>query len=345
MQVKKYLILKKYLVIDNTLKKCYRFGTTFQEENMDRGPLYNTADYTPSFSGHQTFPLRYGWLKKVYDQVIDKKGENVKSIFTEDSAIATFGVGKNMVQSMRFWAERTQILQQDNHVLSLSKCAEIMFNEKTGDPWMENLSSVWIIHWNLVSCPDTTTFFYIFNNHIRPDFDKDSMCKKIIELVEHRDWKIPSMATIKKDVDCFLQLYCPRNDSRSQEEQLLSLLSELHLITMGADGKYYLVRGQKNGLTIEVFCYALSQFWHKYAPNNNTLSIETLTNEPGSPGRVFLLFEEDVAQYMYQVNTVIPHIEFSESAGLRQLSKPNDLQLSEDLSINILKQIYRTPSL
>ena len=33
---------------------------------MTRGPLYE-PDYKPQFSGHETFPLRYGWLKKAFD--------------------------------------------------------------------------------------------------------------------------------------------------------------------------------------------------------------------------------------------------------------------------------------
>ena len=37
---------------------------------MLRGPLYH-GDYSPQLSGHETFPLRYGWLKKAFDAVQD----------------------------------------------------------------------------------------------------------------------------------------------------------------------------------------------------------------------------------------------------------------------------------
>ena len=33
-----------------------------------RGQLYE-PEYRPRLSGHETFPLRYGWLKKAYDAV------------------------------------------------------------------------------------------------------------------------------------------------------------------------------------------------------------------------------------------------------------------------------------
>ena len=35
---------------------------------MLRGPLYEDG-YRPQLSGHETFPLRYGWLKKAHDAV------------------------------------------------------------------------------------------------------------------------------------------------------------------------------------------------------------------------------------------------------------------------------------
>ena len=35
---------------------------------MARGPLFQDT-YRPQFSGHETFPPRYGWLKKAFDAV------------------------------------------------------------------------------------------------------------------------------------------------------------------------------------------------------------------------------------------------------------------------------------
>jgi len=65
--------------------------------------------YVPHFSGHETFPLRQTWLKKVFDQKID--GNRIKkSVFTDEGAIARFGVGKNMVASMRHWALATSLI-------------------------------------------------------------------------------------------------------------------------------------------------------------------------------------------------------------------------------------------
>ena len=79
---------------------------------MLRGPL-SEKDYRPSFSGHETFPLRYGWLKKAYDVIINEDHLNNKTIFTDEMAVSRFGVGKNMVSSIYHWCLMTGIIEED----------------------------------------------------------------------------------------------------------------------------------------------------------------------------------------------------------------------------------------
>ena len=79
---------------------------------MARGQLYQ-QDYKPQFSGHETFPLRYGWLKKCFDRVAETEQviENKSLCWGEDS-IARYGVGKNMVSSMRHWSTVCGIIEE-----------------------------------------------------------------------------------------------------------------------------------------------------------------------------------------------------------------------------------------
>ena len=83
---------------------------------MARGPLYQT-EYKPLFSGHETFPLRYGWLKKAFDAVVEFPNEdgNKRKVFLADDAIARFGVGKNMVASMRHWATFADVISDSQY--------------------------------------------------------------------------------------------------------------------------------------------------------------------------------------------------------------------------------------
>jgi hypothetical protein len=60
------------------------------------------------FSGHETFACRYAWLPKAAQQVTLNPYILTPSL--EDEAMVQLGVGKNMVRSVRFWAEAFGIL-------------------------------------------------------------------------------------------------------------------------------------------------------------------------------------------------------------------------------------------
>ena len=72
----------------------------------------NTSHPTPSdkisasFSGHETFPFRYTWLKKGVDAVRENR-----TIFADDSATIILGVGKNMVRSIHHWCQGAGLIE------------------------------------------------------------------------------------------------------------------------------------------------------------------------------------------------------------------------------------------
>src|SRR5688572_30304298 len=96
------------------------------------------------FAGHETFPLRYGWLKKAYDAVVNEEdtGDTPGSIFNDDKSIAIFGVGRNMVLSMKHWSIATGVLiAQDikgerNSRISTGPVGRLLFGEGR-DPYLE----------------------------------------------------------------------------------------------------------------------------------------------------------------------------------------------------------------
>ena len=78
---------------------------------MLRSPIYQD-DYRPQLSGHETFPIRYGWLKKAFDRVWETEDQrDNREVFSGSDAIARFGVGKNMVSSMRHWAKAAGMIK------------------------------------------------------------------------------------------------------------------------------------------------------------------------------------------------------------------------------------------
>ena len=311
---------------------------------MGRGPLYEEG-YKPQLSGHETFPLRYGWLKKAFDAVRETEGdENNLSVFSADDAIARFGVGKNMVASMRHWAIASGVIEEvsGERRIRCTKTGDLLFGVGSLDPYMENPATSWYIHWRLCGQDEKTTWFWAFNHFSALMFERDELARGVEKLADERGWTRSSLATIRRDVSCFVRTYVAQPVSRqaSYEDALESPLTELGLIkAVGRRDGFRFVRGPKPSLGAGVFSYAVTDFWSLFSRTTNTLSFEALSHEPGSPGRVFLLAENDLVDLLGRIETVTEGIyRWSETAGLKQLIRERELTTEETL--NLLKVNY-----
>ena len=311
-------------------------------QGMNRGPLYDEA-YRPQLSGHETFPLRYGWLKKAVDavRIAEVEKENL-SVFRADDAIARFGVGKNMVASIRHWAIATGMVEEESGCPKVTPLGQQLFDNGRLDPYMENPSTSWLIHWQLCSRPaKKTTWYWAFNHYPALSFDRDGLVRSIVDLVRECQWPRASQATIKNDVACFIRTYLPRVPSgrANHEEALESPLTELGLIRSG-DNHHGLrfSRGRKTSLGAGVFCYAVSEFWRAHS-EARTLSFEALSHEPGGPGRVFQLDENDLIDRFSDIeDTSNGLFTWSETAGLKQLVRNFEFKNTD--AITFIKSDY-----
>lgn len=298
---------------------------------MPRGPLY--ADhYKPQFSGHETFPLRYGWLKKAYDAIAesDLSADN-KSVFLGEDAIARFGVGKNMVASMRHWASTVGVIEDDPKTAKIlpADLGHLIFgygNVEGLDPFLENPATLWTIHWCLCARPTKTTWFWVFNHYPSDLFDRQHITDGLGRLASDQAWSHTSAATIKRDVECFVRTYVakPAATNTSPEDTLESPLAELGLIRpVGKRDGFRLARGSKPSLGAGVFLFALIDFWRRsnYAGLNH-LPFDAIAHSPGSPGRVFLLDENDLAGRLMDIETYSKNVlSWSETSGIKGVIK------------------------
>lgn len=303
---------------------------------MARGPLY-LDDYRPQFSGHETFPLRYGWLKKAYDALTAAgfDAEN-KSTFLGDDAIAYFGVGKNMVASMRHWANAAGVVTetQGSNIIQVTPLGKKLFGPRGVDPYLEHPSSLWLLHWQLAARPEKTTWFWAFNHFPALTFEREQLCKGLERLAKERAWSRVAAATIKNDVACFVRTYVAQQPSwqEGHEDGLESPLTELGLIKGVGKHGFRFVRGPKSTLGDGVFTYALLKFWSGYSKSSSTLSFEAIAHEPGGPGRTFLLDENDVVDRLVVLDRVTDGVlRWSETAGLKQIVRNPDLDLDDAL--------------
>lgn len=280
------------------------------------------TDYTPHFTGHETFHMRYGWLKKAYDKIKEAGDDAGTQVFSDEDAIARFGVGKNMVASIRYWSVGCGVIENDNGGIQTTELGDKLFNKQGLDPFLEHTSSLWLLHWNLATNFNRTSYYWTFNYFNEFQFSKKTLLNKLSTFAGKHGWKMPTLNTVEKDIAVLLNMYSTgsRHKIGSEEDSFSSPLAELGLIRRGAKANdYQLGWGAKPSLGDGLFIFALLDFWGRYS-NSNTLNFQTILLEPGSPGRVFLMDENELATRLMNLEDLTGrHLSWSETAGMRQI--------------------------
>lgn len=279
--------------------------------------IHNTRPIAPSygFTGHETFPFRLGWLHKGVAAV-----KNDPTIFSRDEAIITFGVGKNMVRSIRHWCIALELIsdvQRGSYESTI--LGELMFASKSADPYLEDMGTLWWLHWRLARNDERcATWFYVFNRLNRPEFSKTVLRDELKRMVEESGGKVPSDRTLESDIECFVRTYTNPKKIIS-EESLECPLVELSILKE-YDKTIRLNRGEKVTLPDHIFLAALVEFYKESNTNAKTMLVERVLHHEGSPGRIFLLDDNSCIQRLERLGDLTDgNIVFDATAGMRQI--------------------------
>ena len=271
---------------------------------VDKQDMSNTIKYT--FSGHESFPCKTLWLKKGYDFVKERGNWN------DADSVVKLGVGKNMVASIRYWMRAFGLTQND----ALTDIADYIFDTDSGkDPFIEDLGSLWLLHYLLVSTGEATLYKLLFTRfqRERSSFEREHLVS-FVKRTMTEDGKIKTYNenTVKKDVGVLLQNYVQPQRMQSMEDYS-SLLIDLDLIRQSADGKQYVFNIEgKRQLPLVILLYAIA----KEKGDNNSVDYDTLQNI----GNMFCLNDMELITMLMAIQVKFPDLlRYSDTAGLRQV--------------------------
>ncbi len=257
-----------------------------------------------SFSGHESFPCKSMWLKKGYDYLINHNQ------FTDPDAVVKLGVGKNMVQSIRFWLKAFGLSKHDE----VTEIARFLFDDVKGkDPFTEDNFTLWILHYLLIVTDISSIYRLVFVDLQREkkEFDKDqllSFIKRKCNLSEQKN--VFNENTVKKDIRVLLQNYISPTNPQTNEEYT-SLLLGLNLLRE-SDGKY-----SYNGISLEqvnplIVLFALVDI----ADEDKTISNDKLQE-------LSLIFSIPFSSFLMIVrslsNQYPKEISYSDNSGIRNV--------------------------
>src|SRR3989338_5916256 len=282
------------------------------------------------FSGHETFPCRYSWLPKAF-RTISKYPE----VFADDEkAMVEMGVGKNMVRAIRFWALATDIAKSGQKgKYSITHFGRAILDEGGFDPYLEDVRTLWLLHWKLSTQFDEPLFAWDFllNRWQHPEISRTEVLRAFRQETQQLDRTV-SDVTLDQHFDTFLHTYVPTRGRKGdiQEDNLDCPLVELELIQRVGErrtddtGKrepiYAFRRESKPEITAELFIFCLEDFWKRSRENEKTLTFRDLSVARGSPGQVFKLPEWDIRERLGALEADSGGVfRYEESASLQQV--------------------------
>jgi len=275
-----------------------------------------------SFSGHETFPFRYPWLKKGFDAVRDDA-----AVFLREDATTTLGVGKNMVRSIRHWCLAAGVLAEGREgggFLRPTELGTLLFADDGLDPYLEDPATLWLLHWQIASNrARATTWFWTFSHYHEPEFTREALASALYKWTQALGGKQVAESSLKRDVEVFLRTYVASRQSRRDlaEDSLDCPLVELGLITQPGDGQaYQFRRGAQGDLPDGILLFAILCFWEAFSTTAETLALPDLARQPGSPGRLFKIDESSLVERLEGIEKRTEgRLAYRETAGLRQL--------------------------
>lgn len=298
---------------------------------------------TLKFSGHQTFPIRYGWIYKIIQEVI--KGKSLSSKDNIEDQMISMGMGKNMVLSVRHWIRALNLVictDRKTQTYELTPLAERLFVGKDAfDEYLDKTGTIWLLHWLMQSMNahnsdiNTARWFFNYFNGVR--VDKLQLAKDIQISLENHEKELTE-ATLKKDIDCLFQMYAVKATAAGKvnEDSFTSPFTELGLISQESPKDYRAELSSQKSLPTEIFGYALIDYMMRKQldskgnkiNNNNTLSFDSLLNDIGSPGRIFRLTTSGLSEKLDELEILSKgKIAWTDTQGLRQVQHNfDDLQ-------------------
>ncbi len=189
------------------------------------------------FRGHETFYIRKGWLNKGLKTVAINP-----TVFVDKSVnpMDVFGIGSNMVKSLRYWLQATGLTQEGvkgKRGQVLTPLGELV---RENDPYLEEYGTICLLHYNLVKGRDiSTAWYYFFNQFNMTEFERDDFITSVSNWTKLQGVEV-SPRSLEDDFNCIINTYLPRYkttpEKNDPESNMECPLSELGLIN-GSGGK------------------------------------------------------------------------------------------------------------
>lgn len=265
--------------------------------------------------GHETFYIRKGWLYKGLKNV-----KQNPTVFTNkaEKPMDVLGIGSNMVKALRYWLQAVGLTVEPKSGVreqTFTELAELIWKN---DRYLEELGTLWLLHYFLASNKDNaTSWYYFFNEFTLSEFKKEDFVSMLTSFTITEFGVESAVSSYEDDFNCLINTYVSRHkvnpEKVSPESNMECPFGELGLVDLvnKKDKIYRKTEPQKNMLnSLIVLAVILNQ-----AKGNREIKIQDLLRKPCNVGKVFNLDIIELTGHLYQIEK-LGHIKVVRTAGL-----------------------------
>ncbi len=283
-----------------------------------------------AFGRHETFALRYSWLTKGFQAL-----QTNPDIFTSDAATVELGVGKNMVNAIRYWLRATQMIEASDDGWQATDIGKAILSEDTGwDPFLEDEATLWLIHWLLATNSElATAWYWFFNCFHKIEFSQEEAANDLAAFVSDNLTSKHSERTVRHDINLILKMYCQGQQGAKVElENILDApLTSLRLISASQHTHFYQCRNiDPDALPLAIIIFAVNEIFNQRKVSVLAISDLMYGERLGvAIGNIFRLSEGELLAKLEHVVAAYPDVfNINETAGINQLYRTQDDLLS-----------------
>ena len=186
----------------------------------------------------------------------------------------------------------------------LTDFARAIFDPAGLDPFLEDVRTLWLLHWQLASKSKRPLFAWehLISRWALPEFSRSEALAAFRQEsrklgADHSD------ATLGQHLDVFLNTYIGSRSAGPVEDSLDGPLVGLEFLLPVGDRRndaghrepvFAFRREPKPEIGRGLFDYCVMDFWKSFSPGEETLSQRQVSVGLNSPGQVFKLPEEDI---------------------------------------------------
>lgn len=279
------------------------------------------------FRAHDTFFIRKGWLNKGLRNVNADAGVFMGS---KGNPMDVLGIGANMVKALRYWLQAVKLTSEPaagRKEQSFTEFGKVVFDN---DPYIEEMGTLWLLHYQLASNKDdATAWYYFFNEFKATEFTKEDFVKQLSNYIRISGEEV-SERSLEDDYTCIINTYVSRMKSNPEKVQPESNIDcpfgELGLIDIAnKKDKLYKKSTPKKDLIhpLVVLSVILDQ-----ANGKEEIKISSIQNDPCNAGKIFNLDIITLTALLYKIE-LMGYIKVIRTAGLDVIRITKDISFIE----------------